>query len=241
MKRPISTLVLGDARSIVRDSTMILAAFGPLAIFALLFFLPFIESLVFLRFAFNLEEYRLFIVGFLSLIPSMLFGMIFGFVMLDERDEDIISFISVTPLQKKGYLSYKLQVPMALSAVFFLLLIYATRLIELNPLHAPFIAILVALESAIGALFLVAYSENKVEGLAFSKLMGIMYLAVPAVFLWPSNWHWITAVVPPFWIAKAYLHSEQGSFLIWLDLGFGLLIHLAVILLLIRVFFKQQE
>ncbi len=241
MRRLISTLVLGDARSIVRDSTMILAAFGPLAILVLLFFLPFIESLVYKRFAFALGEYRLFIVGFLSLIPSMLFGMIFGFVMLDERDEDIISFVSVTPLQKRGYLSYKLQMPMLFSAVFFLLLIYATKLIEFNLLHAPLIAVLVALESVIGALFLVAFSENKVEGLAFSKLMGIMYLALPAVFLWASKWHWITAILPPFWIAKAYLHSEQGSQLIWLDLGVGLLLHLAVIGVLLHVFIKQDR
>jgi len=207
MKKVIATLARGDMNNILRDSTLVMAVFGPIAIFFLLYFLPVLEGLILERFNFNISEYRLFALGFLSLIPSMLFGMIFGFLILDERDEDIISFISITPLEKKGYLSYKLQMPMLFSAGFFLLLLHGTNFVEFNLLHTPIIAVMVALEAAIGALFLVAYADNKVEGLAFSKLLGIMYLAVPAVFLWHSPWHWITAWLPSFWIQS--FHSQQ--------------------------------
>ncbi len=241
MKKVIATLARGDLKNILRDSTLVMAVFGPIAILLLLYLFPLLEVLILERFDFDLSQYRLFALGFLSLIPSMLFGMIFGFLMLDERDEDIISFISITPLKKTGYLTYKLQMPMLFSAGFFLLLLHGTGLVELHLIHTPFIAVMVALEAAIGALFLVSYADNKVEGLAFSKLLGIMYLAVPVVFLWHSPWHWITAWMPSFWIAKAFIHSNENSSLVWMDIGLGLVLHFAVLTFFLRAFLKRPK
>ncbi len=240
MKAPILVLARGDLKLIVRDSTLVLALFGPLAIMILLFFLPVIESFIQARFGFDPSPYRLFIVSFLSLIPGMLFAMIYGFIILDERDEDVIDFISITPLRKAGYLSYKLIMPMLLSAGIFLFIIYTTALIQLSPVYALGMAVMVALEAAIGTLFLVAFSENKVEGLAFGKLLGIMYLAIPLVFFWDSGWHWLSAILPPFWIAKAFCHSQAASSWIWVDLLLGLAIHLGVLLFFLRAFLKRQ-
>lgn len=241
MQAPISTLARGDLRSILRDSTMVLAVFGPIAIFALLLALPSIEGVIQSHYKFDLSMYRLFIVCFLSLIPTMLFGMIYGFIILDERDEDIIQFIAITPIQKQGYLSYKIQMPMLLSVGFWFLIYLGTDLVQLNPVHAIGLAILVALEAAISALFLVSFSENKVEGLAFSKLLGILYIAIPVVFLWDSPWHWITAPLPPFWIAKAFIHSQDLSAWFWFDLSMGLATHLSVLFLLIKAFLNRPS
>lgn len=239
MKTPISVLAQGDLKLILRDSTMVMAVFGPVAIFILLYFLPSLEGLILNRFEFSLEPYRLFIVSFLSLIPGMLFGMIYGFIILDERDENIIESICVTPLRREGYLRYKLQMPMLLSAGTFLLFIQATSLVEVNPIHTILISSMVALEAAISTLFLVAFSENKVEGLAFSKVVGIMYMAIPVVYLWESPWHWASAFLPPFWIAKAFVHSMAESPWIWSDIILGLMVHFVVLRFFLRVFIKR--
>ena len=77
MKNRMTTLALGDFKLILRDSTMILAVFGPFSIFLILLLFPLIEQFIWNRFAFNLEEYRLFVVSFLSLIPAMLFGLMY--------------------------------------------------------------------------------------------------------------------------------------------------------------------
>ena len=240
MKTPVTALARGDLKLLVRDSTLDMAVFGPLAITILLFFLPSIEALILIKFGFDPGPFRLFIVSFLSLIPGMLFAMIYGFIVLDERDEEVIDFISITPLRKEGYLTYKLIMPMLLSAGFFLFIIYATSLVRLNPIHAMGIAIMVAIETAIGTLFLVAFSENKVEGLAFSKVLGIMYLAIPLVFFWNSSWHWISAFLPPFWIAKAFIHSQTSSIWIWGDLVLGTAVHLVILQYFLQVFLRKQ-
>ena len=240
MKVPTIVLAQGDLKLIIRDTTLVMALFGPLAITILLFFLPTIELFLQARFEIDPTPYRLFVVSFLNLIPGMLFAMIYGFIILDERDEDVIDFISVTPLRKQGYLTYKLMMPMLLSALFFLLIFYATALVPLNPLHGLGIAIVIALEAAIGTLFLVTFSENKVEGLAFSKLLGIMYLAIPLVFFWNSGWHWLSVFLPPFWIAKAFIHSQESSAWIWSDLFLGILVHLVVLKIFLGNFLRKR-
>jgi len=240
MRTPITTLAHGDLKLIVRDSTLVLALFGPLAIVLLLFFLPSLELLIQTKLNFDLFPYRMAVVCFLSLIPGMLFAMIYGFIILDERDEDVIDFISITPLRKEGYLAYKLIMPMLLSSGFFLMIIYTNQLIQLNLNHAFGIAVMVALEAAIGTLFLVSFSENKVEGLAFSKLLGITYLPIPLVFLWDSGWHWMSAFLPPFWIAKAFIHSQADSVWVWSDLLAGIAMHVAVLLFFLRAFLRKQ-
>ncbi len=240
MKTPISVLARGDLKLIVRDSTLVLALLGPVGVILLLSGLPSIEALILSKFNFDISPYRLFAVSFLSLVPGMLFSMIYGFIILDERDEDVIAFISVTPLRKQGYLQYKLMMPMFLSALLFLLIIYGTSLIELNVLHALGISALVALEAAIGTLFLVAFSENKVEGLAFSKLLGIMYLAMPVVFFWHSGWHWLAAFLPPFWIAKMFIGSQMVSGWVWIYLIVGGVVHVAVLGFFLRIFLDRQ-
>lgn len=241
MRIPITALSRGDLKNVFRDSTLVMALFGPVAIFSLLLGLPLLESLIYERYQFDLAAYRLVIVTFLSLVPSMLFGMIFGFIILDERDEDIIDFISVTPLQKEGYLTYKLQMPMLLSIGFFLFFWFGTSLVQLNPLHASLIGVMVALEAAIGTLFLVTFSENKVEGLAFSKLLGILYLGVPVVILWESSWHWFTAWLPSFWVAKAILHSQTGVAWVWADLTVGLILHCVVLIFFLKSFLNSSK
>lgn len=240
MKTPVSVLARGDLKLIIRDSTLVMMLFAPLAITGLLFFMPTLEVLIQSKFGFDLSPYRLFAVSFLNLVPGMLFAMIYGFIILDERDEDVIDFISITPLRKQGYLTYKLMMPMLLSGSFFLVLIFASLPIPLNPVNGLGLAVMVALETAIGILFLVVFSENKVEGLAFSKLLGLMYLAFPLVFFWDSNWHWLSAFLPPFWIAKTLQHIQLGSPWIWSDLLLGVIVHLAVLTVFLRLFLRRQ-
>jgi len=84
MKAPTIVLAQGDLKLIIRDTTLVMALFGPLAITILLFFLPTIEIFLQTRFEIDPTPYRLFVVSFLNLIPGMLFAMIYGFIILDE-------------------------------------------------------------------------------------------------------------------------------------------------------------
>ena len=240
--KKIVALALADAKNILRDSTLILLLFGPTGLFFMMrLVVPIASRLLSEQLAFDLMPYYPFIVIYLSLIPSMLFGLLLGFLILDERDEEIIAFIAVTPLRKTGYLAYKLSVSVGMSFLFFFATLYLTQLTTIRFHYAVGLALLAALEAPIASLFLAAFAENKVEGLALSKVLGMMYLGPFVAYFVNSHWKYLAGVLPPFWIAEAFFAAQRHAASYWLYLGIGFLIHLAAIGLLLRRFIRSQR
>ena len=240
--KKILALALADAKNIARDSTLILILFGPIGIFVFLRFLvPVLAELAATELAFDLAPHVLFLVSFMSLIPPMLFGMVFGYLILDERDEEILAFVAVTPLGKTGYLRYKLLAAVVLSFLFFFPIIYFTGLITIPLKYAFGLALLTACEAPLVALFLAAFAENKVEGMAYSKIIGVMYIAPFVAYFVKANWHYLAGMLPPFWITKAFLAAEAGAATFWFFLTAGLIVHFAVIAVLLKRFVSRQR
>jgi len=118
--KKILTLSITDMKNIGRDSTLLLMLFGPIALFGILRFgVPFATAELSKALSFDLTVYYPLILSFMGLIPSMLFGMLIGFLILDERDEEIIAFIAVTPLGKSGYLQYKIFISAVTAFIFY--------------------------------------------------------------------------------------------------------------------------
>ncbi|KAA3618723.1 MAG: hypothetical protein DWQ05_07105 [Calditrichaeota bacterium] len=240
--RKVLALSLSDAKNISRDTILILILFGPVAIFFLLrYLIPVATDYLQAEMAFDLTEHYLYIVCFMSLIPTQLFGFIFGLLILEERDEEIIAFIAVTPLQKTGYLTYKLLASTLMSFAFFFIVVYGTGLTTIPLKYASILALLVAFEAPIGSLFLAAYAENKVEGMAYSKILGLMYIAPVIVFFFDTNWHYFAAFLPPFWVAKAFIAAKADAQIFWIYIVLGTLVHAGIILFLLRKFLNNQR
>ncbi|NCC68387.1 MAG: hypothetical protein EOM14_09405 [Clostridia bacterium] len=52
------------------------------------------------------------------------------------------------------------------------------------------------------ALFIVAFSNNRVEGMALAKLSGVVLLGLPVPFFLSSGVQYLFAGLPSFWVAK---------------------------------------
>ena len=238
----IFTMASADLKNILRDSTLTMVLFGPLALFLLLRFgVPRGAELILARWGFDLTAYYLQILGFMSMIPSLLFGLVFGLIILDERDEEMIAYFSITPLQRKGYLIYRLGMPMVASFLFFFVLLYGTNLIDIPLRYAPGLALMACLQAPMGALFLGAFAENKVEGMALGKVFAMIYLAPLAVFFLDSSWVYLSSPIPPFWFGLAIVAAFADQVSYWLFLGIGILVHLGVLAWLIQRFGRQQR
>lgn len=240
--KKILALSMADFRNVIRDSTLILIFGGTVMLWALLrLVVPLVSVLVQDRFNFILANYFDLIVSFLSLIPAMLFGLLSGFIMLDERDEEIISYMAVTPLRKTGYLTYKILAPMVVTFIFFFILIYTINLVSLPLKYAPGLAFLISFEAPMTALFLVAFAGNKVEGMALSKVLGMMYIAPFIAYFVNSPWQFLAGIFPPFWVTKAFLAAFRNNSFYWLYLIPGLFTHLAYIWFFMNRFLKTQR
>lgn len=236
--RRSAVLISGNLRSITRDSMLVLILCAPVIILGIMSFgVPLLATLLLSQLSFDLTTYYpLIFIFFCGLLP-LLFGMIIGFVMLDEQDEHILQFVAVTPLGRKGYLRLKFTLPSIAIFVFSLAYLPLSGLVPMNILHFIPIAILLTIQAPLMGMFLVGFANNKVEGLALGKGAGIFILAPVIGFLVHSPLQYLAGVSPAFWSAEMYFAQTTANYL--LDLIIGIIVHVIFFYGLYRKFTRK--
>jgi len=176
-------------------------------------------------------------VGFFIMMTPMLIGTMTGFLLLEDKDESMFLFYSVTPLTKGGYLMYKLITPVVLNFILSFILVYITDLIHIGFLQLLIVISISSLQAIIIAILLTSYAENRVEGLAITKGLGFLFFIPLIEHLISSQYTRILMIFPTYWIPKALEFSDD---LLKFSLAclIGLLIHLLIIYMLSQKFKK---
>lgn len=213
-----------DARSVRRDSLLAPMLLVPVLVWALIRFgLPPFAQWLEAQTGFDLHPAFPLLAGYagLAMVP-IIFAMIAGFLLLDERDAGTSQAIAVTPLPPHAYLAYRTGLPFLLSALSALLLIPATGMVSV-PLWALMLtAMLGACGAPLYALALAGLANDKVQGMAVIKVMSAAQLLPVAAFFFPGAWHWVGAIVPSYWPLYALL-AAAGQ-----DVGAGFLLHVVI-------------
>ncbi len=234
--KKIAVLAQGDLRNIFREPMMMLMLFAPvLLVLVMKFLVPFVAEIIVKETGFVLMNYKVYIETFFMIISAMMMGMITGFIILDERDDEILLYFSVTPLSKKGYLLYRVGSSIIAVTIIVVVISYLTGMRGINLLKTLPMAFIAATEGPMIALFLVVFAKNKVEGLAMAKLSGFLMMA-PFAILIPSQWHFLGGVLPPFWITKIYIEIQSSGNLYFLYIFIGLIVHTVWLLYFLRRF-----
>lgn len=237
MARAMLAFGANDARNVRRDSMLLTFLVAPLlAVVVLRLAVPLITAYLGRRYDFDLTQYyplllSLFVLG----LPGG-FGSLAGFMVLDERDDDTLTALRVTPASIVGYAGYRISAAIVLSFLYTLGCISLTGLApgSLIPKLIP-AALLAGLFSPIVALMLATLADNKVEGLALGKAFGIFILGPLAAYFINSNWQVLLGILPTYWPAKAFwIAAEGGNY--WPYILAGLAYNLALLALLLRRF-----
>jgi len=231
------TLAWGDFRNILRDSTLSIILFAPILITLFLRLgVPLITEVLLNKLNFDLSEHYPFIASFFIMLPSMLYGFAFGFIILDERDEHLLTYFMVTPLSRTGYLMYRIASSTAMAFLFCFLIIGFSGLVKISLFKMLPVALMVSLEAPLMAFFLAGFANNKVEGLALGKGIGVLYAAPFVGYFIRSDWQLLGGIVPPYWVSKSFLsaHGGSGSFVFYILAG--LFVHMVYFVLLLRRF-----
>lgn len=209
MKR-ILHLVRLDLRQVTRDSMLAMVLFAPILLILLVRYgVPFITVLLVEELTFDLSIYYDLILSFVLVLIPLMLGTLTGFMMLDERDENLIQYYAITPLTKIGYFIYRLTLPLVLSILYNVLLLAFGQL-DSSSLSVTLPAILMlAVEAPIITLVLVAFANNKVEGLALSKGLGLIVFIPAVAYFIPFPWHLLAGVVPTYWAAQTLLFGMK--------------------------------
>ncbi|MVO98595.1 hypothetical protein [Paenibacillus lutrae] len=234
-------LLANDIRYAWRDPVLMAALFGPLLLLLLSRYgFPVASYWLGSSYSFNLDEYRGFAASLLMMIIPLLIGMLVGLLMLDERDENVIVYYSVTPFMGRGYLVYRLTLPTLLCIVLSMLFLVFSGFM-LFRLGYLLVLILLAMEAPLFALFLAAFAANKVEGLVLSKIGGLFIIGPAVAYFIPNTWQFLGAWVPTYWPAKVlHLFMQNEILLAAIFFLIGLLIHAICLLFMISIFHKKH-
>lgn len=201
-----------DARSVARDSMLrwvviLTPAFGLLFRFVV----PVVTTAVQRRFAFDLTVYYPLIMSFLPLIAAGMFGAVVGFLLLDQRDDQTMTALLVTPLSLGDYLRYRFIVLLLLCVLLSFVTVSMAGLTETTPLQRVVTSIVAAPLAPIYALFLGSYAGNKVQGFALAKAIGIVFVPCIVAYLVTGPWQTAFGLLPHYWPMKVFWLFDAGS------------------------------
>jgi len=227
-----------DLKSIKRDSLLIyMLIIPPIMVLAVRLILPWLTGRLADDFAFDLVPYYPMLLSFFFVLQlPLLFGLLVGLLILDERDDDTLTALRVTPISMTGYAIYRGGAATLLSTLYIVIALPSTGLMPLTLLPALIpIAILSGIMAPLFGLILATFASNKVEGLALMKALGIFLLGPLATYFIESNWQLLMGILPTYWPAKAFwVASEGGNF--WPYVVVGAIYSLLLVALLLRRF-----
>ncbi len=164
--------------------------------------IPYINQWLIQQFSFSITPWYGLIDGMLICLTPMFVAMISAFLLLEERDEGVNAFYQITPAEGYSYLYARIGFPMLWA---FLVTIVISAVFNISDLSVGVIFLSAIISNLTGiflAMMVVSLANNRVEGLAFSKLMGISFLGLILIWFIPRSYFFLMAFLPSFWIGK---------------------------------------
>lgn len=204
---------LNDLKNVRRDTLLFFILLAPWLIVATLRWgLPPLGEWLLSSYEFLLDPYLPLILSFFIILQvPFLFGVVFGLLILDEKDDRVLMILQVTPATLQGYIRYRIISVIIFSLLYIMLILTASGFIDYCylPGFIP-IAVLGGTFAALSLFFLIAFANNKIEGLAIMKGMGILMLGPLAAYFVDSQWQLLLGVLPSYWPAKAFWMISEG-------------------------------
>jgi fluoroquinolone transport system permease protein len=138
-------------------------------------------------------------------------GTVVGFLLLDQRDDQTLAALLVTPLSLGDYLRYRLSGLMLLSVVFGAVMVPLAGLTATTTLQAVVSAMTAAPLGPIYALFLGTIATNKVQGFALTKAVGIVMVPCIVSYFVTGPWQSAFGLLPHYWPLKVFWLFDDGA------------------------------
>lgn len=231
--KKILSFIRNDIKNVRRDPLLVyLIVIPPFMMLLVRWLVPIITERLFSL----VPYYPLILSLFFVLGTPAYFGMIAGFTLLDEKDENTLMALRVTPVPPWVYLTYRIASAVVLSIIYIIILVPATELISVYRVSLIPVSFLASLFAPLLMLFLAIFANNKVEGFALTKASGVFILAPIASYFIESKWQLLVGVMPTYWSFKSFIIATEGSGNYWSYIFVGFLFYLIILILLLKLF-----
>ena len=241
----ILKLAVNDLRNIIRDRFFVFAFFAYPVM--LILFSRILIHLITPRVkdVFPLvseNNFPLVFMFFIILIP-FIFSFISAFLILDERDEHLLTVLRVMPISRNSYLIYRMFFMSLFSFIVLIIFPPLSGLVDSTQFtytaYLP-VAILFALFTPFSALLVSSFATNKVQAFAIFKIGGTVFLLpIFAFLLQLGNLKYIFSPVPNFWSLLALDSVVKNGTINIIPLVVGFAFHILLIAVLFYIFNKK--
>jgi fluoroquinolone transport system permease protein len=201
-----------DARSAHRDAMLRwLLFFTPCIGLGFRFAIPLVATFTESRFGFDLVPYYPLIMSFIGIAVPGMVGTVIGFLLLDQRDDDTLTALLVTPMSIGDYLRYRMVVPVVIGIPLTIVMFPLAGLTDVSAVQVITSSISAALIAPMYALFIASFAPNKVQGFALCKGMGVLAIPVLVAYFMPWPWQDIAGFVPTYWPLKVFWLFDDGA------------------------------
>jgi fluoroquinolone transport system permease protein len=230
----ILTYARNDLRLIFRDPVLYVMFFVPVLFILLLRFAlpPLIGWLP------ELASYKLVIVASICLVTAIFPAFIFAFIILDEKDLDVLSAIRVLPVPTSFFRGYRLIFITLFAYVFNLLILSLSGQTMWPAGKMLLVSIPVAVVSPASCLLITAFATNKIVGTTWMKGLNFLFMIPVLTYIFEGPWEFMLGILPYYWIFKIFEPGFQ-SFPFWLNFLIGL-IYVSLLLVIASGCFKRR-
>lgn len=223
-----------DLKLIFRDPAM-----------AVIFIIPIILVL-FCRFAIPvfanylpaISEYYWLIVAALTSISASTPSFLVGFILLDERDENIHTMIKILPLAPNFILKCRILFMVISSYIFSFFILMFNGIFSVSVFYNLFISLLFSLIPPILTFSIVTIAKNKIEAATLYKgLSMVLFLPVAAFFI-QTEWRFAFGILPFYWTFNAFQFIDD-IYKFLMNFFTGLIVHFVFITIFYRLFKKK--
>jgi len=179
-------------------------------------------------------DYADIILMWACLQSSTMFGFIYGFLFLEEKEENINQALRVVPVSVLYFVFSRLFIGIVVSFLVSMILFRFGKVVNLPLAIEILLSLAYSLSAPLITLLLAAFARNRIEGMVQMKIVNILLILPGLIYFLPYKVLHFTALIPTYWVFRATEQAIDGSPLFYLFFSCGLILHLLIIYFLNR-------
>lgn len=216
-----------DLRSTYRDPIFKGLLFFPFVAFLLVRFLT---PLLLTRYP-EWAEYAPLIVMWACMQSATMFGFIYGFLILEEKEENVFAVLQVIPVSAQLFMGSRLLIGLLISSAVNFCILWFGGVIQLPLGQCVLVSLQYSLLAPLLSLLMGVFAKNKIEGLAQMKIVNLVLNLPILIYFLPYKALHATALLPTYWSFRSIEAGLAGESF-WLFYGGGCLSYLLCLSLL---------
>lgn len=216
-----------DMKNTRRDPTLLVMLWLPLLMLALLRYgLPPLIELVP-----EIKEYEGIMVVFFAVLSAMFPSYIISFMLLDEKDQNVLTTIRIMPLTPIGFFSMRMLYMFLFGLINAFVILKFNGVMEISIFKCFLISLDCAVCSPIFVFLTISFAKNKIEGVTIMKVLNVLLILPLVGFFVDHPATYILGIIPFYWIFEAFESGQGlGHFLMFIGVGFLLAALLNILL-----------